>query len=107
MTVIVAVAIVLFSKVKFFEVEPNMRVLKIVIPENLDYTDVFEEIFEKFAKEVKLGCVKTTNMGSLFELSYRIILKEKVSEKEFIDELRVKNGNLKIMLSQELEGTEM
>ena len=81
--------------------------LKIIIPENLDYTNMFDDIFDKFIKEKKLEKVKMTNMGSLFELSYRITFKSDVNEKEFIDELRVRNGNLKIILSHELDGTEM
>jgi len=81
--------------------------LKIVIPENLDYTNMFDDIFEKFVKEFKLEKVKTTNMGSLFELSYRVTFKNDINEKEFIDQLRVRNGNLKIILSHELDGTEM
>ena len=107
MTIIVAFAIILFSKIKFFETNSNTKILKIVIPENLDYTNMFDEIFAKYVKEFQLEHVKTTNMGSLFELSYRITLKTNINEKEFIDEIRIKNGNLKIMLSHALEGTEM
>lgn len=106
-TAIVALAILLFSKLKLFDVSPNTKMLKITIPENLDYTNMFDEVFEKFTKESKLERVKTTNMGSLFELSYRITFKDAINEKEFLDEIRVKNGNLKIILSHELEGTEM
>jgi len=107
MTFIVSIAIMLFSKLKLFELNQNTKMLKITIPENLDYTNMFDEIFAYFLKEFNLERVKTMNMGSLFELSYRITLKPNINEKEFIDELRVKNGNLKIMLSHELDGTEM
>ena len=107
MTILVSLAIILFNKNKFFDLNPNTKMLKIVIPENLDYTNMFDDIFDKFVKEKKLEKVKMTNMGSLFELSYRITLKNEINEKEFIDELRVRNGNLKIILSHELEGTEM
>ncbi|MGM9876886.1 MAG: DUF4956 domain-containing protein [Bacilli bacterium] len=107
MTIVVSASIIIFNKLKFFGLNPNTKMLKIVIPENLDYTNMFDDIFEKFVKEYKLEKVKTTNMGSLFELDYRITFKNKINEKEFIDELRVKNGNLKIMLSHELDGTDM
>lgn len=107
MTILVSLAIILFNKIKFFDLNPNTKMLKIVIPENLDYTNMFDDIFEKFVKEFKLEKVKTTNMGSLFELSYRVTFKNDINEKEFIDELRVRNGNLKIILSHELDGTEM
>ena len=107
MTVIVAGAILLFNKTKFFDLNPNTKMLKIIIPENLDYTNMFDDIFDKYVSEFKLEKVKTTNMGSLFELSYRLTLKNRINEKEFLDELRVRNGNLKIILSHELDGTEM
>jgi len=107
MTIIVSITILLFSKIKLFDLNQNSRMLRITIPENLDYTNMFDEIFDKFVKEFKLERVKTTNMGSLFELNYRITFKSNVNEKEFIDEIRIKNGNLKIMLSHELDGIEM
>lgn len=107
MTIIVSLAIILFNKIKLFDLNPNTKMLKIIVPENLDYTNMFDDIFEKFTKEKNLEKVKLTNMGSLFELNYRITFKKTINEKEFIDELRVKNGNLKIILSQELEGTEI
>lgn len=107
MTILVSLAIILFNKAKFFDLNPNTKMLKIVIPENLDYTNMFDDIFDKFVKDKKLEKVQMTNMGSLFELSYRITFKNDINEKEFIDELRVRNGNLKIILSHELDGTEM
>lgn len=107
MTILVSLAIILFNRMKFFDLNPNTKMLKIIIPENLDYTNMFDDIFDKFVKEKKLEKVKMTNMGSLFELSYCITFKNDINEKEFIDELRVRNGNLKIILSHELEGTEM
>lgn len=107
MTIFVSLSIILFNKIKFFDLNPNTKMLKIVIPENLDYTNMFDDIFDKFVKEKRLEKVKMTNMGSLFELSYYITFKNDINEKEFIDELRVRNGNLKIVLSHELDGTEM
>lgn len=107
MTIIVSLAIILLNKLKLFDLNSNTKMLKILIPENLDYTNMFDDIFNKFVKEYKLEKVKTTNMGSLFELSYRITFNNDINEKEFIDEIRIRNGNLKIILSHELEGTEM
>ncbi len=78
---------------KKFESE---KMLKITIPESLDYSDVFNEIFDKYLKESQIVGVKTTGMGSMFKLSYRIILKDAKQEKELIDELRTRNGNLEI-----------
>ena len=71
--------------------------LSITIPESLDYTEVFDDIFEKYLSECELVSVKTTNMGSLFKLRYRIELKGDANEKKLIDELRCRNGNLEIM----------
>ena len=71
--------------------------LSITIPESLDYTEVFDDIFEKYLSECELISVKTTNMGSLFKLKYRIELKGGANEKQLIDELRCRNGNLEIM----------
>lgn len=81
---------------KFGEKSNLSRSLKITIPESLDYTAVFDDIFEKYTKSFDVISVKTSNMGSLFKLEYNIILKEKNVEKNMIDELRVRNGNLEI-----------
>lgn len=104
MTAIAVVAIVIFSNTKMFEPNKNNRALKIVIPEDLDYEDVFNEIFKKYTKSAELVQTKTMNMGSLYKLTYDITLKRGVREKDFLDAIRVKNCNLKVLLSQpELE----
>lgn len=77
------------------------KTIRITIPEDLDYTDVFEEIFIKYVKKYELITVRTTNLGTMFTLTYDIILKAKDSEKEFIDELRCRNGNLEISISRQ------
>ena len=74
------------------------RVLKITIPESLDYEEAFKDIFANALKKYEMVGIKTTGMGSMFRLSYRIVLKDSSKEKEFIDELRVKNGNLEISI---------
>jgi uncharacterized membrane protein YhiD involved in acid resistance len=70
--------------------------LKITIPESLDYSGIFDDLFEKYAKKIELVNVKTTNMGSLYELRYHVNLRDKTQEKAFIDDLRCRNGNLNI-----------
>jgi hypothetical protein len=70
--------------------------LKITIPESLDYSGIFDDLFLKYAKKVELVAVKTTNMGSLYELRYHVNLRDKTQEKAFIDDLRCRNGNLNI-----------
>ena len=72
--------------------------LKITIPENYNYADLFNDIFEKYTNNTDLVRVRTTNMGTLYELTYKLQLKDYRIEKEFIDELRCRNGNLDIIL---------
>ena len=87
--------------VRFGQRETAMRVLKITIPENLDYDELFDDVFEKYTVSVELDKVKTTNMGSLYELTYLVRLKAVSVPKAFIDELRCRNGNLNILISRE------
>lgn len=84
------------------------RTLKITIPEDLDYTEVFDDIFAEYTREHTLVQVKTTNMGSMFRLNYDIVLADAAREKEMIDKIRTRNGNLEIMVSrQEHPATEL
>ena len=98
-TIIAVVAIVFFSYTHFLEPNKKQRVLKIVIPEDLDYEEVFEEIFKKYTSRADLTRMKTMNMGSLYKLTYDITMKNGVKEKDFLDEIRVKNCNLKVLHS--------
>lgn len=83
------------------------RVLRITVPENLDYPTVFDDLFEKYTAKIQLTEVKTTNLGSLNRLCYELTLKKAGTEKEFIDELRCRNGNLEISMSfQPMESRE-
>lgn len=77
------------------------KVLHITIPENLDYSGVFDGILNKYTDKYELINVKTTNMGSLFKLTYHVTLKSDASEKAMIDELRCRNGNLEIQMSMQ------
>lgn len=81
--------------------EPAARVLRITIPEDLDYTDVFDDLLDRYTQEHSVVSVKTTNMGSLFRLTYDITMREPEREKEFIDALRCRNGNLEISISRQ------
>ena len=84
----------LFSNKRF----AGEKLLKITVPENLEYSDMFKDVFDKYLKDNELIEVKTTAMGSLFRLAYKIEMKDAKEEKAFIDELRVKNGNLEISI---------
>lgn len=77
------------------------KTLNITIPEDLDYTGVFEEILDQYTRSHELVRVKTTNMGSMFRLTYDLVMKDAAVEKEMIDQLRCRNGNLEISVSKQ------
>ena len=103
---VVAILYLVLSKVNLFTNKKYgaEKLLKITIPENLEYNEVFDETFSRYLSANELVEVKTTAMGSLFRLSYRIELKDIKKEKDFIDELRIKNGNLEISVLPYVEG---
>lgn len=96
LTLVVCIISLILSKVNFGAVRDNERDLKVVIPESLNYEDVLDPVIQSYTTRYELVRIKTTNMGSLYNLHYHITLKPDVSEKKFIDELRVYNGNLEI-----------
>ena len=98
---VMAVFLVLLSLFRFGETAASSRQLKITIPENLDYDGLFDDIFEKYTSNHELVRVKTTNMGTLYELTYSINLKTADVSKQFIDEIRCRNGNLNIICGRE------
>ena len=95
---VVALLFVTLSSVNLFNNKRfnKEKLLKITIPESLEYSDVFSDTFSTYLKSNELVEVKTTGMGALFRLSYRIEFNDIKEEKQFIDELRTKNGNLEI-----------
>ena len=94
---IMAVFVLVLSLFRFGAGHANERELKITIPENLDYDGLFDDLFQKYTRSAHLERVKTTNMGTLYELDYRIVLREDQVSKEFLDALRCRNGNLNIV----------
>lgn len=99
-TCLIGLAILMYSRFSVDGKKSTRKILKITIPENLNYSDVFDEFLEKYTKSYKLKQVKTSNMGSLYKLSYEIVLTDPSIEKEFIDQLRTRNGNLEISLAE-------
>ena len=98
--VVLLCALMLISeKYKLFEKKTVMKTLKITIPENLNYEGAFDEILKKYTKSFKLEKIKTTDLGSLFELCYNVVMTDEKKEQEFINELRCRNGNLNIILA--------
>ena len=107
LTIIGCLILIIFNNIGIFDKNKNEKILKIAMPENLDYTEVFNDVLNKYTSKYELEQVKTTNLGSMFELKYNVILNKNINEKEFIDELRVRNGNLKISLSQDISNMEL
>ncbi|MEG1989080.1 MAG: DUF4956 domain-containing protein, partial [Oscillibacter sp.] len=97
-TAVAGLAILVLEKAHFGSSESKERQLRITIPEDLSYTGLFDDLFLMYTKHTHLERVKTTNMGTMYELSYQVELKIPNTEKAFIDELRCRNGNLSISL---------
>lgn len=98
--VIMASFMLLLSAVGFGSRNPGERILRITIPETLDYEGLFDDLFEEYTDEALLEKVKMTNVGTMYELSYQIRLKGDNVPKEFIDKIRCRNGNLNIVCSR-------
>ncbi len=98
-TIILCLIMVVLNKVKFGIASNNRKSLKILIPENYDFENMFEDIFDAFTEEAVLQRVKTVDLGSLYELNYIINLKTDAKQKEFLDNIRSRNGNLTVLLS--------
>lgn len=97
-TVLILVVLVIISVTGFGGSSEYKKQLRITIPENLNYMTVFDDVFEKYLSENVLRKVKTTNMGTMFELTYECRMKDDNTQKQFIDELRERNGNLNITM---------
>mgnify|MGYP000616341776 CR=1 FL=1 len=95
---VILLVFVVLSVTGFGTRDERRKQLRITIPENLNYMAVFDDIFDKYLSENVLRKVKTTNMGTMFELTYECRMKYESEQKQFIDELRVRNGNLNITM---------
>ena len=101
--VLMGIYVLLLSFLRFGEENDKHRNLKITVPENVDYETLFEDLFEQYTVSHELVKVRTTNMGTLYELHYRIILKDPRHTREMIDAIRCRNGNLNIVCGREAE----
>jgi uncharacterized membrane protein YhiD involved in acid resistance len=93
---IMAAFLLLLQQLRFGCEKENVRELKITIPENLDCDGLFDDLFRVYTYEAELERVRTSNMGTLYELDYKVILRDEHKIKAFLDELRSRNGNLNI-----------
>lgn len=94
--IVISFIMIISTYVRFKEKDDLVRELKITIPEDLNYAHEFDDLFDTYTKRSKLLNVKTTNMGSLYKLSYEVELKSEDNVQSFIDDLRTRNGNLEI-----------
>ena len=102
-TLVMSVLSVLYSHLNFGTKKnaAAYKTMNITIPEDLDYTGVFEDLLDEYTSSWELVRVKTTNMGSMFRLTYNLTLRDQAKEKELIDKLRCRNGNLEISMSRQ------
>ncbi len=109
-TLVMCIMFVLYNRLDFGTKRnaATFKTFTITIPEDLDYSGIFDDIFSEFTVSHDLLRVKSTNMGSMFKLTYNVMLRDVTREKEMIDKIRCRNGNLEIAVSkQETVGTEL
>ena len=104
--VVIGLVLAAVSSTPWFRNVTRRKLLRVLIPENLDYTGIFDDIFDEYLSEHELVQVKTTAMGTLFDLRYQITEKDPSREKKMIDRLRERNGNLTISIAAMPESAE-
>lgn len=97
-TLFLCIVMFILTKLNFGGSETMKRRLKILVPENLDFAGTFDDLISKYSLSHKLIKVSTLDLGSIYELDYKIIMKDDTQTKDFIDELRCRNGNLSVSL---------
>ena len=107
LTAVVALAFTLLQKMNYAKNKNASEILKITVPEDLNFKDAFTDLFDEYLDKYTISSIRTTNMGTLYQITYDVIPKEGIEEKAFIDALRVKNGNLNIILGKHEETAEL
>ena len=100
-TIVICIVIICMHVFKFGYRQNIKKLLKIALPDNLNQVGLFDDIFKKYLTEASLRSVKSTNLGTLYELEYSIIMKDGFSEQQLIDEIRTRNGNLNVAIMLE------
>lgn len=106
LVVLVGIVTVAVMRLPYREHNRQEKELKVTIPENLDYQGIFDDLFRKYTDGAQLIRVRTVNMGSLYELQYHILMKSEALEKEFLDQIRCRNGNLGLVCGRVPAGRE-
>ena len=104
---VVGLLSIFYLSIGFGGKDAGVKELSVVIPENLDYSEIFDDLFNSYTKSHELVRVRTTNMGNMYKLKYEVAMKNDVSEKKFMDEIRMRNGNLEVMLGRVETPTDM
>ena len=107
LTAVVALAFTLLQKMNYAKNKNASEILKITVPEDLNFKDAFTDLFNEYLDKYTISSIRTTNMGTLYQITYDVIPKDGIDEKTFIDALRVKNGNLNIILGKHEETAEL
>lgn len=97
---VLCLALIILEKAHLFKPRAVQKILKITIPEDLNYSGAFDDILGVYTKNYSLTRIKTTDLGSLFELVYSVSVEDGINEQKFLNELRTRNGNLTIMLCE-------
>ena len=97
-TLLLCITVLVLGKLGFGVTKSNEKRLKITIPEDMNFQGAFDDLFEKYTSRCRLQKVRTSNLGTLFELTYQLAMKDEKAEKEFMDEIRSRNGNLNIQI---------
>ena len=107
--VILALVTVFYDRIGFLQKRDGglQKLLRVTVPEDLDYEGMFDDLFEKYTSDAKLTSIKTSNLGSLNKLHYSVTMKKAGTDKSFIDELRCRNGNLEISLAMLADTSEL
>ncbi len=105
--VVIGLLYLALTLLRYGEKKGNIKELKITIPENLNFQGAFDDLFDEYSNGATLERIKTTNLGTLYELTYSIDMKENINEKQFMDSIRCRNGNLNIILCKASENIEL
>ena len=103
-TIAISLVLLILSKTNFGSTRDKEKRLKVIIPEDVDYNEEITSIVKQYSARYTVERIKTINLGSMYEITYNIVLKDILKEKEMLDAIRVKNGNLNISLNTIEEG---
>ena len=99
---VAGLALMIFEKINIWEskVDPTEKIVRVTIPEELDYSEIFDDVFSQYTKKYEVIKVKSINMGSMFKVYYQITMINIKDEKKLIDEIRIRNGNLEVSIER-------